>query len=426
MKLHIRSGRLVDPTRGTETAADLFTADGVILAVGAMPPGFVADRVIDATGRVVCPGLVDLSVRLREPGFEFRATLDSELAAAVSGGITRIVCPPDTDPPLDEPGLVEMLARRAASLCLARVHPLGALTRGLEGQRLTGMVELSEAGCVGFSQGEAPLADNQVLMRAMAYAATFDLPVWLRAQDDGLARGGVAHDGEVATRLGLPGIPAVAETVALAGILLLARTTGARVHICRLSTADGVEMVRRARADGMRLTCDVSALHVHLSELDIGYFDSSCRLSPPLRSARDRAALARGLEDGTIDALCSDHTPVDDDGKQVPFAEAAVGATGLETLLSLALRAGERRSLAQALAPVTSGPCRALGLTLPTLAPGAAADLCIFDPDLWWKPAPAALVSSGKSTPFADYELRGRTVHTIIDGLPVFDAGTRP
>lgn len=426
MKLHIRSGRLVDPALGNDAVADLFTADGVIVAAGAPPAGFVADRVIDAAGHVVCPGLVDLSVRLREPGFEFRATLDGELAAAVAGGVTRIVCPPDTDPPLDEPGLVEMLTRHAASLALARVHPLGALTQGLGGERLTGMVELTEAGCVGFSQGDAPLPEQQVLMRAMAYASTFDLPVWLRAQDDSLARGGVAHDGEVATRLGLPGIPSVAETVALAGILLLARATGVRLHICRLSTADGVEMIRRARADGMQLTCDVSALHVHLSEMDIGYFDARCRLSPPLRSGRDRAALARGLEDGTIDAMCSDHTPVDEDGKQVPFAEAAPGATGLETLLSLALRAGEGRSLAQALVPVTTGPSRALGLPVPTLAPGAAADLCIFDPDLWWKPLPAALVSSGKSTPFADYELRGRTVHTIIGGRPVFDIGTRP
>jgi dihydroorotase len=425
MRLHIRSGRLVDPSLGTDAVADLFIADGLIAAVGTPPAGFAADRLIDAAGHVVCPGLVDLSVRLREPGFEFRAKLDNELAAAVSGGITRLVCPPDTDPPLDEPGLVEMLTRRAASLSLARVHPLGALTHGLGGERLTGMVELSEAGCVGFSQGDAPLSDQQVLMRAMAYASTFDLPVWLRPQDESLARGGVAHDGEVATRLGLPGIPAVAETLALAGILLLARSTGVRVHICRLSTAEGVEMVRRARAEGMRLTCDVSALHVHLSEMDIGYFDARCRLSPPLRSARDRAALARGLQDGTIDAMCSDHTPVDDDGKEVPFAEAATGATGIETLLSLALRAGEDGSLAKALAPVTTGPSRALGLPAPTLAPGAIADLCIFDPDLWWKPSPAALVSSGKSTPFADYELRGRTVHTIVDGRPVFDAGTR-
>jgi dihydroorotase len=422
-RLHIRGGRLVDPARGTEVVADLFVADGRIVASGAAPAGFVADRVIDAAGLVVCPGLVDLAVRLREPGFEFRGTLESELAAAVAGGVTRVVCPPDTEPPLDEPGLVEMLTRRAASLKLAWVHPLGALTLGLAGERLTEMAELSESGCVGFSQAEAPLADHLVLMRAMAYAATFDLPVWLRPEDPGLARGGVAHDGEIATRLGLPGIPSVAETVALAAILQIAKATGARVHICRLSTAEGVEMVRRARAEGMAVTCDVSALHVHLSEMDIGYFDANCRLSPPLRSARDRDALARGVADGTIDAICSDHSPVDEDGKQVPFAEAESGATGLETLLPLALKVGASLSLARALAPVTTGPMRALGLPVPSLEPGAAADLCLFDPDAWWTVEPAALSSQGKNTPFTGYEVRGRVRHTIVRGRVVHDAG---
>lgn len=421
--LHIRGGLLVDPVRGTERRADLFVAEGRIAAVGDAPPGFVAARTIDAAGLAVCPGLVDLSVRLREPGFEFRGTLESELGAAVAGGITRVVCPPDTEPPLDEPGLVEMLTRRAASLKLARVHPLGALTQGLAGERLTEMAELSESGCIGFSQAEASFADNLVLMRAMAYAATFDLPVWLRPQDPGLARGGVAHDGEMATRLGLPGIPAAAETVALATQLLLARATGARIHVCRLSTAEGVDMVRRARADGVAVTCDVSALHVHLCELDIGFFDANCRLSPPLRSQRDRDALLAGVVDGTIDAICSDHAPVDEDDKQLPFGEAEPGASGLETLLALALKAGGDRGLARALGPVVAGPARVLGLPPPVLEPGAAADLCVLDPDRWWTVNPAALTSQGKSTPFNGYELRGRALWTVVDGRIVFERG---
>lgn len=352
MNLRIANGLLVDPVAGTERIGDLYVLGDVIAGSGAAPTGFVADRVIDASGLVVCPGLVDLSARLREPGFEYRATLESEMAAAVAGGITCLACPPDTDPPLDEPGLVEMLKRRASSLRLARVNPIGALTQGLRGERLTEMAELTEAGCVAFSQDDRPFADLTVLWRALQYATTYGFPVWLRPEDPGLARGGVAHDGEVATRLGLAGIPAIAETISLSAILLLARETGARVHVCRLSTAEGVDMMRKAKADGLPVTCDVSAHHIHLSEMDIGYFDAHCRLSPPLRSLRDREALVRGLADGAIDAICSDHTPVDEDGKQLPFGEAEPGATGLELLLPLALKWGveAKQSLVRTLA----------------------------------------------------------------------------
>lgn len=424
MKLTISNGALVDPAARTQGRGDLHVADGRIVAVGDAPPGFSADRVIDASGLVVCPGLVDLAARLREPGFEYRATLESEMAAAVSGGITRLACPPDTDPPLDEPGLVEMLIRRAQSLELTRVHPVGALTQGLRGSKLADMAELSEAGCVAFSQADRPFDDLLVLMRAMQYAATFGFAVWLRPQDSGLAGAGVAHDGEVATRLGLPGIPAAAETVALSSILVLARATGARVHICRLSTADGVELVRRAKADGLPVTCDVGAHHVHLSEMDIGYFDANCRMMPPLRSLRDRDALVRGLVDGTIDAICSDHSPVDEDGKQLPFAEAESGATGLELLLPLVLKwafdAGV--GLPAALARVTTGPAAVLGVESPSLAVGAVADLCLFDPGAWWRVEPAALRSQGKNTPFTGYELAGRVKATLVAGRIVFEA----
>jgi len=325
MKIHIKNGRLIDPKNGIDAKRDVFVAAGKIVAIGDAPAGFTANRVIDATGRVVCPGLVDLAVRLREPGFEYLATLETEMKAAIAGGVTSLACPPDTDPPLDEPGLVEMLKFSAKNLNQAHVYPIGALTTALKGTNLTEMAELRDAGCVAFSQAEAPLADTQVLMHALQYAATFDFPVWLRAQDPALAKHGVAHEGEVSTRLGLPSIPVTAETVALSTILIMARETGARLHIARLSSAEGVAMVRDARARGLRVTCDIGIHHAHLSEMDIGYFDPNCNLTPPLRSQRDRDALRAGLADGTIDALCSDHTPVDEDAKQLPFSEAEPG-----------------------------------------------------------------------------------------------------
>jgi dihydroorotase len=336
--------------------------------------------------------------------------------------VTSLVCPPDTDPPLDEPGLVQMLKSRARGVGAARVHPLGALTVGLKGERLTEMVTLREAGCIGFSQADAPIVDLQVLYRAMQYATTFGLTVWLRPQDAALARGGVAHDGEVATRLGLPPIPVCAETVALSAVLLLAREIEARVHLCRLSTAEGVALVRAARREGLAVTCDVAAAHVHLSEMDIGYFDAQCHLVPPLRSLRDRDALRQGLADGTIDAICSDHTPVDEDAKQLPFAEAEPGASGVELLLPLALKWAHEAGLSRAVAlrKVTTEPARLAGLPVPALAAGAAADLCVFDPECWWKVEPAALRSQGKNTPFTGLELQGRVRHTLVAGDVVF------
>lgn len=423
MKIHIKGGRVVDPASGTDKVQDVFVVAGKVASVGKAPEGFHANRVIDAGGMVVCPGLVDLSVRLREPGYEYKATLESEMAAAVAGGVTSLVCPPDTDPPLDEPGLVEMLKHRARNLNKAHVYPLGALTQGLKGERLTEMAELVDAGCVAFSQADVPLNDNQVLMRALQYATTFGYAVWLRPRDAGLARGGVAHDGQVATRLGLPPIPVAAETVALSTILLLTRETGARVHLCRLSSAEGVEMVRQAKAFGINVTCDVSANHVHLCEIDIGYFDSNCHLVPPLRSQRDRDGLRRGIEDGTIDAICSDHTPVDDDAKQLPFGESEAGATGLELLLALTLKWAQesRLPLQAALARVTSEPARILGIDTGRMAAGDNADICIFDPEATWKVEPAKLKSQGRNTPFAGYELKGRVRYTLVEGHIVFE-----
>src|SRR3954466_7771004 len=420
MRLAIRNARLIDPATGRDGAGDLYIADGKISAEAGR-----VDRTIDAKGLVVCPGFVDIAARLREPGFEYKATLESEMEAAVAGGVTSLACPPDTDPPLDEPGLVDMLRRRAKAFSRTRVYPIGALTVKLAGERLTEMAQLAEAGCVAFSHANAPIADTQVLWRALQYAATFGFRVWLRPEDAWLRKGGVAHDGEVATRLGLPGIPSFAETIALASTLELVRATGARVHFCRLSTARAVEMVRAAKRDGLAVTCDVAIHHLHLCELDLGYFDSNCRLDPPLRSQRDRDALARGLEEGVIDCVCSDHTPVDDDGKHLPFAEAEPGATGLELLLPLTLKWGEARKLplAKSLARITSSAAEVLGVTTGRLAPGAPADVTVFDPKATFRVSPETLRSQGKHTPFTGYELAGRVRYTIVDGNVVYEGG---
>lgn len=423
MNIRIRNGRLIDPDSGIDRISDLYLADGRIVSIDSCPDGFHQDREIDASGLIVCPGLVDLSVRLREPGLEYMATLESEQEAAVAGGITSLACPPDTDPPLDEPGLVEMLKHRARNLDRARVYPVGALTQGLKGERLTEMVELCDAGCVAFSQADAPFVNLHVLMRAMQYAATFGFRVWLRPQDVHLANQGVAHEGEVATRLGLPAIPVYAETIALTSILSLMKETGARVHLCRISSAEGVALVRAAKRQKLLLTCDVAIHHVHLTDMDIGFFDANCHLMPPLRSLADRDALRAGLADGTIDAVCSDHAPVDEDAKLLPFAQAEAGATGLELLLPLTLKWAQESdvSLPDALARITSQPARILGIEAGRLVPGAVADLCLFDPDACWTVTTSALKSQGKNTPFLGMELCGRVRLTLIDGCIVYD-----
>ncbi|MEO6030537.1 MAG: dihydroorotase, partial [Burkholderiaceae bacterium] len=403
MKILIRNGRVIDPASGRDETADVAIAAGRIIALGRVAEGFNAARTIDASGLVVAPGLVDLAARLGEPGHEHEGMLESEMAAAVAGGVTSLVCPPDTDPVLDEPGLVEMLKFRARNLNLARLYPLGALTRGLAGEVLTEMAELTEAGCVGFSQADVACKDTLVLHRALQYAATFGYSTWLRPNDPWLGTG-VAAKGPLATRMGLAGVPVVAETIALATIFELVRDTGARVHLCRVSSAAGIELVRRAKADGLPVSCDVSVNQLHLCDADIGYFDSTTRLTPPLRQARDRDAIRAALADGTIDALVSDHTPVDADAKNLPFAEAEPGATGLELLLSLTLKWGAEagRPLARTLATVTSAPVAVLGKALDSLGAsagrlveGGVADVCVFDPNLSWKVEPTALKSRG-------------------------------
>lgn len=423
MKIHIKNGRLIDPKQGIDAVQDVFIAKGRIIAIGDAPSEFQASRTIDAQSLVVCPGLVDLSVRLREPGLEYKATLESEMGAAVAGGVTSFACPPDTDPPLDEPGLVEMLKHRAKNLNQAHVYPIGALTQGLKGERLTEMAELNDAGCVVFGQPDGLLPNLRVLMQAMRYASTFGFSVWLRPQEISLTNDGVAHDGEVATRLGLPTVPVCAETVALSNIILLAKETGVRVHLCRVSSAEGLAMIRTAKQQGLPLTCDVTVNHMHLSDMDIGFFDSNCHLMPPLRSYSDRDALRHGLLDGTIDAICSDHAPVDEDAKLLPFGQSEIGATGVELLLPLTLKWGMemRLPLLKVLAKITSDPAQILGIDAGCLSVGSAADICIFNPDYYWKVTPSAILSQGKNTPFLGMELPGGIKYTLVNGHIVYE-----
>ncbi|SDA47948.1 MULTISPECIES: dihydroorotase [unclassified Janthinobacterium] len=428
--LHIKNGHLIDPANGIDGLQDLFIADGKVIAVGSAPAGFTADTTFDAAGLVVSPGLVDLSARLREPGYEYKATLESELQAALQGGVTSLVCPPDTDPVLDEPGLVEMLKYRAKTQNKAHVHPLGALTMGLKGQSLTEMAELTEAGCIGFAQAEEPIEDTTVLLRAMQYANTFGYTVWLRPQDPHIGRGGIAHSGPLASRLGLSGVPVMSETIALHTIFELMRASRARVHLCRISSAAGLELIRAAKAEGLPVTCDVGAHHAHLTDADIGFFDPNARVTPPFRSQRDRDAIRAGLLDGTVDAMCSDHTPVDDDEKLLPFGEASPGATGLELLLSLALKWADdyalhqpqtgARPLARAVAKITADAARVAGIPAGSLGVGEAADICVFDPAARWTVSSASLASQGKHTPFLGYELSGIVKATIVAGRVAF------
>jgi dihydroorotase len=419
MRIAIDAVRLIDPAADMDRAGGLFLADGRIVAIGAMPAGFVADRRIDGRGLVAAAGLIDLCARMREPGTD--GALRVEMRAALAGGVTGVVCPPDTDPPLDEPGLVRMLRQRSREAAGARLYPLGALTAGLKGEALAQICTLADVGCVAFAQTGALPDQRGTLLDTLRYARTFDLPVWLRPVDSTLASDGVVGEGAVAGRLGLPSVPAVAETVALHTIFELQRATGrppVRLHLCRLSTGAGIDLLRAARREGLPVTADVSILQVHGVDSDIGQFDSNWRLDPPLRTHQDRTAIRAALADGTIDAICSDHAPAALEDKLLPFGEARVGASGLETLLSLLLEwaRSENVPLLRALDLVTRGPARVLGEDTGTLLVGRKADVVLFDPTERWIVNGEALASFGKNTPYLGRELTGRVRATIVGG----------
>jgi len=423
MGVRIKGGRIIDPANGINQVADLFIdEEGFVAAIGKAPGDFKEDEVIDASNQVVCPGLVDLRARVREPGLEYKATIESETEAAVSAGITTLVMPPDSDPVIDTPAMAQMIQQRAWRFESAFIHPLGALTKNLAGELLTDMEALDEAGCVGFTNALSPVKDTLVMRRAMEYAASFDFTVFLHAQDPWLQEHGCAHEGEVSTRLGLPGIPEAAETVGVARDLALIEQTGVRAHFCQLSSARAIDMIAEAQQRGLPVTADVTAHHLHLTEHDIGFFDSQCHVIPPLRSQRDRDALRKALADKVVIGICSDHQPHEADAKLAPFIQSEPGISGLETLLPLTIKLVNEGvlTLPDAIATLTSNPAEIIGVDTGHLGIGAAADICIFDPNASWQLSADRIVSNGKNTPFLGWEMPARVSYTLVGGDIVY------
>ncbi len=427
-RLHIQGGRLIDPANAIDAEMDLFLADGRVVGVAEAPDGFRADRRIDASGLIVCPGFIDLRASLREPGEEQKGTIASETAAAARAGITTLCCPPDTDPVIDTPAVARLIMQRAESSAHARVRPLGALTRGLDGQRLCEMAALAEAGCCGVSNGRRPMANLLILRRAMEYAATYGLTAFIHPEEVSLANGGCAHDGAVATRLGLPGIPSSAETVAVAGILELVAELDVRTHFCLLSTTRSAQLIARARHDGLPVSADVSAHHLHLTEHEVLDFDVQCHVQPPLRTLRDRDGLRSWLQQGAISAICSDHAPHEDDAKLAPFPATSSGISALETLLPLSLRLVDEGlfGLSDMIARLTIGPARVLQCPGGSLAIGEVADVCLFSTQAYWTLSRETMVSRGRNTPFLDWEMHGQVVATVLAGELVYQRAAGP
>lgn len=421
-RIRINNGRIIDPANGIDARQDLFIADGRIVALGEAPAGFQADITLDASQKLVLPGLVDLAARLREPGQEQKGTIASETRAAAAAGITTLVCPPDTNPVIDTPAVAQLIRHRAAATGMARVACLGAATQDLKSELLSEMAALKGADCVGISNGPVPVASPLIMRRIMEYAATFDLTVFLHAEDPSLRNKGCVHEGAVSTRLGLPGVPEAAETVAVARELALIADTGVRAHFCRLSSARAVQMVARAQYDGLPVTADVAVHHLFLTEMDVADFNSLCHVRPPLRSQRDLAGLRDGLARGTITAICSDHQPHELDAKAAPFSETETGISALETLLPLTLRLAEENvlGLPEAIAAVTCGPAGIAGLAAGSLGIGVLADVIIVDPRQRWTVTADSLVSRGHNTPFMGWDMQGRVSHTLLGGKIIF------
>lgn len=419
--LSILGGRVIDPASNLDLVTNIHIADGKILSIGTPPADFSAQSLIDAKEQIVCPGLIDLSVRLREPGAEHKGTIFSETRAAANNGITTICCPPDTKPVIDTPAVAELLQQRAANAGMAKVLPLAALTQGLKGEHLAEIATLKETGCIGVSNVQ-PIVNTEVLLHALEYAANFDLTVFLHATDPWLGRNACIHDGVVSTRLGLLGIPETAETIEVSRNLLLIEMTGVRAHFCRLSTARAVDMVKEAQAKGLPVTADVSAHHLFLTDMDISEYNSQCHVSPPLRSQQDKEGLRAGLLHGGINALCSDHQPHEADAKLSPFAMTAPGISALDTLLPLTLRLAEEMQIdwLTALGYVTYQPAQILGIAAGTLTVNSAADICIFDPNSLWTLSKDNMHSLGHNSPFLGCELKGKVTYTLINGQIVY------
>lgn len=422
-KIHIKQGRVIDPHNNIDKVQDLYIANGKILSIGKKPASFKADKTIDAKDKIVIPGIVDICVRLRESTLEYKGTITSETAAAAAGGITTLCIPPDTEPCIDSTAVAELIHQRAALAANCHVVTQAALTLGLQGEHLSEMALLKQqAKSIGVSNALKPLKNILVMRRAMEYAASCGLTIFLHAEDVGLANNGCAHEGAISTRLGLPAIPESAETAAVSRDLMLIEQTGVRAHFSHISSANALQMIVQAKQQGLPVSVDVSIHHLHLIDLDIGFFDSNCHVIPPLRSQRDKDGLRRGLQQNHVDVLCSDHQPHGADAKLAPFSATKPGISGLETLLPLCLRLVNDKviSLNNMVEKLTCEPAKVLGIEAGTLSVASPADICIFNPKTEWSVKPEKFISSGKNTPFADWELQGKVSHTLLSGNIVY------
>ena len=422
MKIRINNGKLIDPANGLNSKGSICIKDGLIISAGKPFARFKPDLEIDASDKWVCPGIIDLCARFGEPGQQFKATIESESNAAASAGVTAICCPPDTQPVIDTPAVVELIHQRAEKANRTHIYPIAALTNGLEGERLAELYTLKQAGCIAVSNANQAVPNNEVLRRAMEYSASTDLTVFINAQDHFLANNGVVNEGAISTRLGLPPIPETAETVAVSTALLLVEQTKGRAHFCRLSSAKSVEMIARAKKAGLPVSADVSICHLHLTEMDVDGYDTNCHLVPPLRTLEDKNALIQGLISGAIDAVCSDHQPHNEDAKTAPFSLTKPGASTIEILLPMMLDLVSKDLLSpvRAIECLTINPARILGIDSGSLAVGKIADITIIDPEKSWSFTKEQMLSTGKNTPFDEWELFGKVTHTIYKGQVVY------
>lgn len=421
-KLLIRGGRIIDPANELDCMGSVSIANGEIVAVGEECRDFTPESIIDADQQIVCPGFIDLSARLREPGHTRKGNIQSETRAAAAAGVTTLCLPPDTRPVIDTPAVIEYIKDKAEKAGYEQIAPIGALTKDLAGSRLSSMFALKQAGCIAVSNADLPLPDLQTLRRAMEYAASHDLLLIHHPNEISLSGGGCAHEGAFASRYGLPGIPAAAETVAVAQCLELAQLTGCRVHFSRISCKGSVIKLQQAKKYGLDISADVAIHQLHLTEDDMIPFDSAYHVSPPFRDVEDRQFLRDGLKNGTIDAICSDHQPHDIDAKLGAFPETEAGVAALETLLPLTLQLSREHdiNLSQAIATLTHKPATILGIDKGALTPGLAADLCIFAPNQRWHVTPDSWNSAGHNTPYWNKTLQGKVTHTLQAGRIIY------
>ena len=425
MTLRILNGHLLDPGNQIDDKHDLYIEHGKIVAIDQQPEDFVAEQTLDANGLIICPGLIDLSARLSGSGQHHTASIASETKAAIRGGITSLCIAPDHEPVIDSPATVDLIEDQVAKAGQAQVYTIGALTQGLAGELLSEMLALKQAGCLGVSNGFNPIQNTLVLRRAMEYAATLDLTLFINASDPWLQSQGCIHEGIVSSRLGLGGIPDAAETIAIARDISLIEQTGVSAHFHSISSGKTINMIRDAQNRGLPITADVSPYHLHLTEHDIGNYDSQSHVIPPLRSTRDREQLQQAVKDGIITTISSHHRPLDNDAKLGPFAETEPGISGLESLLSLTLKLAqdEELPLQQAIACVTQNPAQVLGIDAGHLSLGAKADICIIDPKADSECQPENFISAGKNSPFDGWHFDYDVAYTLLNGQITYQKG---